>query len=58
MTMTKSQELGGLHGCLAAAALKGVCYLTKYNLSGLKGIHQNLKKNSLKTMANTKVSQP
>ena len=40
-TMNKGQGHGWLHECIAAAALKGICYLTKYELSGLKGIHQN-----------------
>ena len=32
-TMNKGQENRRLHGCIAAAALKGICYLTKYELS-------------------------
>ena len=40
-TMNKGQEHRRLHGCIAAAALKGISYLTKYELSGLKGIQQN-----------------
>ena len=38
--MNKGQGHGRLHGCTAVAALKGICYLTKYDLSGL---YQNLK---------------
>ena len=34
--MSKGQEHGKLHGCIVAAALKGICYLTKYKLIGLK----------------------
>ena len=30
-----------LHGCTAAAGLKGTCYLIKFELSSIKGIHQN-----------------
>ena len=40
-TMTKGQRHEKLHGCIAAAALKGICYLIKYKLPSLKGIHQN-----------------
>ena len=42
-TMIKGLGHGRQHGCIAAAALKGVYYLTKYEPSGLKGIHQNYK---------------
>ena len=40
-TMHKGEGHWKLHGCIAAAALKGICYLTKYELSGLKGVHKN-----------------
>ena len=40
-TMTTGQGHRRLHGCIPAAALKVICYLTKYEFSGLKGIHQN-----------------
>ena len=36
--MNKGQGQGRLNGCIAAAA---ICYLIKYELPGLKGIHQN-----------------
>ena len=32
-TMNKGQRHSRLYGCSAAAALKGICYLTKYKLS-------------------------
>ena len=51
--MNEGQGHGRLHGCAAAAALNGICYLTKYELSGLHGKHF-----ALKTVVNTKVSQP
>ena len=41
--MNKGQGHERLHRYIAAAALKDICYLTNYKLSGLKGIHQNLK---------------
>ena len=45
------------HGCTAGAALKGTCYLTKYELSRLKGI---IKTNhfALKKVPKSKASQP
>ena len=36
--MTKDQGHRWLHGCIAAAIIKGIWYLTKYKLSGFKGI--------------------
>ena len=45
--MNKGLGHGRLHGCIAAAALKGICFLTKYELSGFKSIHHTLK-NALK----------
>ena len=55
--MNKGQGHGRLHGLIAAAALSGLCYLTKYEFSGLKGIHQTYVF-ALKTVANTKVRKP
>ena len=54
--MNKGQGHEILHEYILAAALKEKCYLTTYELSGLKGIHQNYKF-CLKNIANTKVSQ-
>ena len=31
-TMNKGQGHRRLHGCIVAAALEGICYLTKYEL--------------------------
>ena len=53
--MNKGQGHRRLHGCIASTALKGICYLTKQELSGLNNIIKT-KYFALKTVPNSSQS--
>ena len=57
-TMMKGQGHQRLHECTATAALKGISYLTKSMNALVSKISIKSKNFALKTVANTKVSQP
>ena len=56
-TMNKGQGQRMLRGCIAATTLKGIAYLTKYELSVSK-VSITTKNFALKHRGNTKVGQP